>query len=61
MFDDAYKSPLSCIIVDDIERLLGLYMSYCGILCAITVDPHLSGYLKSHPVGKDYIGMTYLS
>lgn len=22
MFDDAYKSPLSCIIVDDIERLL---------------------------------------
>lgn len=27
MFDDAYKSPLSCIIVDDIERLLGLYIS----------------------------------
>jgi len=24
MFEDAYKSPLSCIIVDDIERLLGM-------------------------------------
>ena len=24
IFDDAYKSPLSCIIVDDIERLLGM-------------------------------------
>lgn len=23
IFDDAYKSPLSCVIVDDIERLLG--------------------------------------
>ena len=23
MFDDAYKSPLSCIVVDDLERLLG--------------------------------------
>ena len=22
MFDDAYKSPLSCIIIDNIERLL---------------------------------------
>lgn len=23
IFDDAYKSPISCIILDDIERLLG--------------------------------------
>lgn len=24
VFDDAYKSQLSCVVVDDIERLLGL-------------------------------------
>ena len=23
IFDDAYKSPISCIVIDDIERLLG--------------------------------------
>lgn len=23
IFDDAYKSQLSCVVVDDIERLLG--------------------------------------
>lgn len=23
VFDDAYKSQLSCVVVDDIERLLG--------------------------------------
>ena len=23
VFDDAYKSPLSCVIVDDIDQLLG--------------------------------------
>ncbi len=23
VFDDAYKSQLSCIVIDDIERLLG--------------------------------------
>lgn len=29
-FEDAYKSPLSVIIVDDIERLLGLFPQGSG-------------------------------
>lgn len=54
MFDDVYKFFFSCIIVDDIERLLGLYMLYCGILCVIIVDFYLFGYFKFYLVGKDY-------
>jgi len=37
VFDDAYKSEVSCIVIDDIERLLGkvgleprLYLFGCG-------------------------------
>lgn len=26
VFDDAYRSPLSCVIVDGVERLLGLFI-----------------------------------
>lgn len=25
VFDDAYRSPLSCVIVDNVERLLGTF------------------------------------
>ena len=34
IFDDAYKSQLSCVILDGIERLLGL----SWILIVYTVD-----------------------
>ena len=27
VFDDAYKSELSCVMIDDIERLLGVCVS----------------------------------
>ena len=29
MFDDASKSDLSCVIVDNIERLIGKYENIC--------------------------------
>ena len=32
IFDDAYKSELSCIIIDDIERLLGEPEMSCDAL-----------------------------
>lgn len=39
IFDDAYKSQLSCVVVDDIERLLGESLHlllYC--LCQCLTD-----------------------
>ena len=32
IFDDAYKSELSCIIIDDIERLLGEPEMSCDVM-----------------------------
>lgn len=29
IFEDAYKSQLSCVVVDDIERLLGEFHTHC--------------------------------
>lgn len=29
VFDDAYKSELSCVVVDDIERLFGELLRSC--------------------------------
>ena len=34
VFDDAYKSELSCIVVDDLERLF-------GELWLLSCDPHV--------------------
>ena len=34
VFEDAYKSELSCIVIDDIERLLGTFtILYCSVVC----------------------------
>lgn len=33
IFDDAYKSQLSCVVVDDIERLLGESGGVSSQLC----------------------------
>lgn len=33
IFDDAYKSQLSCVVVDDIERLLGESHTHSVCLC----------------------------
>ena len=38
VFDDAYKSVLSCIVIDDIERLLGTCVR---MLCRLTVSSFL--------------------
>ena len=32
IFDDAYKSELSCIVIDDIERLLGEPGMSCDVM-----------------------------
>jgi vesicle-fusing ATPase len=32
-FDDAYKSPLSVVLVDNIERLLGALTSFVNHCC----------------------------
>ena len=32
IFDDAYKSELSCIVIDDIERLLGEPEMSCDVM-----------------------------
>ena len=45
IFDDADKSELSCIIVDDIERLLGMTTAvFCGNL---SKDVSLTGNVVS--------------
>ena len=36
IFDDAYKSPFSCVIIDDIERLLG--ESFVGVFLSVLVS-----------------------
>ena len=33
VFDDAYKSELSCVMIDDIERLLGVCVCMCVCVC----------------------------
>lgn len=42
VFTDSYKSPLSCIVVDGLERILGkpklLSRTDCGILSLISVQ-----------------------
>ena len=43
VFDDAYKSPLSLVIVDDIERLLGKYR----LSLVIDLSRHSYSFLSS--------------
>ena len=58
IFDDAYKSPFSCVIIDDIERLLG--ESFVVVFLSVLVssfqispetynneNPSLEGYISS--------------
>lgn len=50
IFDDAYKSPLSCIVIDDIERLLGM-VTFSFILniffpCYVSAFIPMNNFLK---------------
>ena len=48
MFEDAYKSPLSCVVIDDIERLLGKWVClkrgvvYILIIDYVNIGPRFS-------------------
>ncbi|KAB1266043.1 Vesicle-fusing ATPase [Camelus dromedarius] len=54
IFDDAYKSQLSCVVVDDIERLLVLQIYGSRGECAFQdqEDESLSFHGKAEAVGK---------
>ena len=53
IFSDSYKSPLSVVVVDNIERLIGIYLSYPIYCFLIGLLPRLDTYgsqvLKCRP------------
>lgn len=60
IFDDAYKSPLSCIVIDDIERLLGM-VTFSFILNTFFVLSLLCFSVYSHEqLSEDYFALTSL-
>lgn len=51
MFEDAYKSPLSVIVVDDIERLLGTFL----VLSTVVKKDRLQNSFQDYvPIGPRF-------